>query len=99
MSEDPLKIFEKIDPDFLNIVRNTEESAFSEGAIPKKFKFLMAMVLDATLDHDQGVKFFAQAAIQAGATKQETMEALRVVQYIWGVAPVYTSANGLKDIL
>ena len=99
MSEDPLKIFEKIDPDFLNLVRNTEESAFSDGAVPKKFKFLMAMILEATLNHDHGVKALAQAAIQAGVTKNEIMEALRVTQYISGAAPIYTSAVGLKDLL
>ena len=99
MSEDPLKIFEKIDSDFLNLVRNAEESAFSDGAVPKKYKFLMTMILDATLNHDQGVKALAQAAIQAGATKQEIIEALRVTQHISGVAPIYTSAVGLKDLL
>ncbi|MFX0202113.1 MAG: carboxymuconolactone decarboxylase family protein [Candidatus Hodarchaeota archaeon] len=99
MSEDPLKIFEKIDPNFLSLVRNTQEFAFHDGAIPKKYKFLMAMILDATLGHDQGVKALAHAATQAGATKQEIMEALRVAQYISGVASVYTSASGLKDLL
>jgi alkylhydroperoxidase/carboxymuconolactone decarboxylase family protein YurZ len=44
------------------------------------------------------VKALAQAAIQAGATKKEIGEALRVAQYVSGVGTVYTAAQALKDL-
>jgi len=98
MSEHPLKILEKLDPELLKLVENTREFALTDGALPKKFKLLIAMALDASHGAVQGVKALAQAAMQAGATKEEIMEALRVTQYVSGVGSVYTAAHALKEL-
>jgi len=97
MSEHPLKILEKLDPEPLKLVENTNKFALTEGALPKKFKLLIAMALDASLGAVQGVKALAQAAMQAGATTEEITEAIRVVNYISGVGSVYTAAEALKE--
>ena len=55
------------------------------------------MALDASHGTVQGVKPLAQAAMQAGATREEITEALRVAQYIAGVGSVYTAAHALKE--
>jgi len=99
MSEDPLKILEKLDPELLKLVENTNRFALADGALPRKFKLLIAMALDASLGAIQGVKALARAAIQAGATKEEITEAVRVANYISGVGSVYTSAEALKELL
>jgi len=99
MSENPLKVLERLDPEFLGHVENTSKFALADGVLPKRFKLLIAMVLDASVGAVQGVKTLAQAAIQAGATKEEIMEALRVAQYISGVGSVYTAAQAIKEIL
>ena len=98
MSEHPLKILEKLDPELLKLVENTREFALTDGALPRKFKLLIAMALDASHGAVQGVKALAQAAMQAGATKEEIMEALRVTQYVSGVGSVYTAAHALKEL-
>ena len=98
MSENPLKVFEKLDPELLEMVENTRELALTDGALPRKFKFLIAMALDASHGTVQGVKALAQAAMQAGATREEITEALRVAQYISGVGSVYTAAHALKEL-
>jgi len=98
MSENPLKIFEKLDPEPLEMVENTRRLALTDGALSRKFKFLIAMALDASHGTVQGVKALAQAAMQAGATKEEITEALRVAQYISGVGSVYTAAHALKEL-
>ena len=56
------------------------------------------MALDANHGATQGVKSLAQEAIQAGATKEELTEALRVAHYISGVGSVYTAAPALKEL-
>ena len=43
-------------------------------------------------------KSLAQAAIDAGATKEEITEALRVVQYVCGAGSVYTAAHALAAL-
>jgi len=94
-----LKIFEKLDPELLKLVENTNRFALSDGALPRKFKLLIAMALDASLGAVQGVKSLARAAMQAGATREEILEAVRVANYISGVGSVYTAAQALKELL
>jgi alkylhydroperoxidase/carboxymuconolactone decarboxylase family protein YurZ len=98
MAEHPLKIFEKVDPDLLKLVNETSTFALDDGALPKKFKFLIAMTLDAAHGTVTGVKSLTQQALQAGATKEEIMEALRVAHYICGAGCVYTAASAFKEI-
>ena len=98
MAEHPLKILEEIDPELFKLVRNTNTFALADGALPRKFKLLIAMALDASDGAVDGVRSLTQQAMQAGATKEEVMEALRVVQYISGAGAVYTAARALKEI-
>jgi alkylhydroperoxidase/carboxymuconolactone decarboxylase family protein YurZ len=98
MPEHPLKIIDQLDPEFAKLVENTREFALSEGAIPRKYKLLIALALDASHGAEDGVKSLTHAAMQEGATKKEIIEAIRVAQYVCGVGSVYTSANALKEI-
>jgi alkylhydroperoxidase/carboxymuconolactone decarboxylase family protein YurZ len=98
MPDHPLKVFEELDPELLNLVENTRKLALAEGALPRRFKLLIAMALDASHGTVEGVKALAQAALQAGATKEEIRETLRVAQYISGVGSVYTAAHALKEL-
>jgi len=98
MADHPLKVFEKIDPELLKLVQNTNSLALSEGALSRKVKFLMAMALDASQGAVEGVKALAEQAMKAGATKEEIGEAIRVAQYICGVGSVYTAARAFKDM-
>ena len=56
------------------------------------------MALDAERGTTQGVKSLAQQAMQAGASKEEVTEALRVALYIDGVGTVYTAAPALDEL-
>ncbi len=98
MPEDPLKIFEKLDPELLRLVQNSRELALADGALPRKFKLLIAMALDASHGAVEGVKALAQLAMQAGATKEEIREALRVAQFVSGVGSVYTAAQAFREL-
>jgi alkylhydroperoxidase/carboxymuconolactone decarboxylase family protein YurZ len=98
MSEHPLKSIEMLDPELLKLVERTRELALADGALPRKFKLLIAMALDASHGAVQGVKALALAALDAGATKEEITEALRVAQYVCGVGSVYTAAHALREL-
>ena len=65
---------------------------------PKRLKLLIAMALDASHGAVQGVKALAQEARQAGATKEEITEALRVAQYVSGVGSIYTASPALREL-
>jgi alkylhydroperoxidase/carboxymuconolactone decarboxylase family protein YurZ len=99
MTEHPLKIYEELDPKLLNLVNNTRDLALTDGALTRKVKLLIAMVLDAVHGASDGVQALAREALKAGATKEEITEALRVAQYICGVGCIYTAARALKEVL
>lgn len=98
MAEHPLKIFEKVDPELLKIVQNTNAFALADGALPRKIKLLIAMALDAAHGTVEGVKALTEQAMKAGATKEEVMETLRVAQYISGVGSVFTAARAFQEL-
>ncbi|MFC1902843.1 carboxymuconolactone decarboxylase family protein [Chloroflexota bacterium] len=98
MTEHPLKVFESIDPELLEVVENTRKFALSDGALPRKFKLLIAMALDAAAGTADGVKSLAEQSMKAGATKEEITEALRVALFISGVGSVYPAGRGLKEL-
>ncbi len=98
MIEHPLKIYELLDPDLLKHVENSSDFVFAEGALPRKFKLLIAMAFDASYGAVNGVKSLAQQAIDAGATKEEITEALRVAEHLSGVGCVYTAGVALKEL-
>jgi alkylhydroperoxidase/carboxymuconolactone decarboxylase family protein YurZ len=79
-------------------VNDTQKLALADGALPRKIKLLIAMVLDAVAGASDGVHSLAKEAIKAGATREEIAEALRVAQYICGVGCVYTAARALKEV-
>ena len=98
MAENPLKTFEKLDPKLLKLVEDNRQLALSDGVLPLKFKLLIAMVLDASHGAVGGVTSLARAAMQAGASKEEIAEALRVANWITGVGSIYTAARALDEL-
>ncbi len=99
MAGDPLEVFEGLDPELLKMVRGGSALAMGDGALPRKVKLLIAMALDAAHGAADGVGSLARAAMQAGATKQEIAEALRVAHFVSGAGSTYTAARGLKGIV
>ena len=59
----------------------------------------MALTLDASKGAVNGVTSLAIQAMEAGATKEEVIQAVKITHYICGVGSVYTAANALKDVL
>jgi alkylhydroperoxidase/carboxymuconolactone decarboxylase family protein YurZ len=99
MPEHPLSTLEKLDPRLMDHLRETNELIYSPGALPKKYKLLMAMAFDAAHGADEGVKALASAAMKEGVTKEEIAEALRVAFHLAGVGALYTACAGLKEIV
>jgi len=59
------------------------ERILKDGAIPAKYKLLMAMITDAIVAHPVGVTALAADARAAGATEAEITEAVEV-GYLYG---------------
>lgn len=61
-----------------------QKAIFSEGAVPKKFKVLTAMIWAISARCEPCFKFYVQQAVKAGATENEVGEFLAVASTMGG---------------
>jgi len=99
MPEHPLSTLKKLDPAYMNEFEKMEDLVFSDGALPKKVKLLMALAFDAANGAANGVMALARQAMAAGATKQEIAETVRVAAMLGGEGTLYTASRALKGIV
>ena len=98
MSEHPLATLQKLDPELMAHLQSTDALIYADGALPRKFKLLVAMAFDAAAGAEGGVRALAQAALQAGATQEEIAETLRVAYHLTGVGTLYTASRALQGV-
>jgi alkylhydroperoxidase/carboxymuconolactone decarboxylase family protein YurZ len=98
MAEHPLKAMEKIDPALMEHLHGVQDFFYSDGALPKKIKLIIALAFDAAHGAQDGVRALAAAAQREGASKAEIAEAIRVAYHLTGVGTIYTAAQGLKEL-
>jgi alkylhydroperoxidase/carboxymuconolactone decarboxylase family protein YurZ len=99
MAEHPLSTLMKLDPMIMEHLEKTNELVYGEGALPKKYKYLIAMAFDAAHGAVAGVRSLAQSALKEGASKEEIAETLRVAYQLCGIGSLYIGSQGLKDII
>jgi len=56
MTENPLKIFEKLDSELFKLLESSRAFTFEDGALSRKSKLLIALALDAAKGKVSGVK-------------------------------------------
>ena len=98
MSGNPLDGYRKIDPEVIKYFENLQDLALSEGELPQKIKYLIAMAIDAEHGALQGAIALGKRAIALGATKEEVIETLRVAYYIGGTSALFISAMTLQSL-
>ena len=96
---DPLETIRKIDPVFMKSFEAADAFAFSDGALPRKVKLLMAMAFDAVNGAANGVAALARSAMKEGATKEEIAETIRVAVNLGGVGAAYVASEALKGVV
>ena len=97
MPENPLAALARLDPELMEHLKRTDELVYSDGAVPRKMKLLIAMAFDAAHGAVSGVRALAGQAKAAGATNQEMAEVLRVACHLNGVGALYAASAALKE--
>jgi alkylhydroperoxidase/carboxymuconolactone decarboxylase family protein YurZ len=95
---DPLEAMRKIDPVFMKHFSATDELTYSNGALSRKVKILMAMAFDAAHGAADGVTALARSAMKEGATKEEIAETIRVAVNLGGAGAAYTASHALNGL-
>src|SRR6266436_2053342 len=70
-----LSTFSKVVPKAMASFQAFDEAALADGAIPKKYKELMAVAVGLTTQCPYCIDVHRKAALDAGATEQELAEA------------------------
>lgn len=99
MTEHPLKVLADNDGELLKLAERGAALEMADGAIPKKTKLLIALAIDASLGAPGGVRALAAQALEAGATKEEIMETVRVAHFVGGQSRLHVAAEGLRGVL
>ncbi|WP_346939861.1 carboxymuconolactone decarboxylase family protein [uncultured Clostridium sp.] len=81
------EILSKYSPDSLNGYLVMRESV-QNGHLPKKTRELIFTILDSLDDEVSGAKAHAVAAIEAGLTMEELVEAFVIVAIVKGINPL-----------
>ncbi|MEG2216138.1 MAG: carboxymuconolactone decarboxylase family protein [Clostridia bacterium] len=80
------------------LVDETLDLVHCEGALEPKYKHLISMVADAICNHPSGAAACAKEAIDAGATKEQAIEAMRIVYSAAGLPMVLENIGVYKAI-
>jgi AhpD family alkylhydroperoxidase len=75
-----------------------EDAAFSDGALPKKAKELIAVGISVVIDCESCMQWHIEQAGKAGATRAEILEALEVGIEMGG-GPATVSARFALEVL
>lgn len=94
---DPLAPLKRLDPELVRHIQAEDGFVFADGALPGKYKLLIALAFDAAHGAAKGVRSLASRALRAGATREEIGEALRVAYLLGGAGSAYTAAEGLAE--
>lgn len=81
------------DPQFVDSYMAMRDRILKDGAIPAKYKLLMAMITDAIAAHPDGVRALADDARAAGASEAEVTEAVEVGYLYGGTAALVIGVN------
>jgi alkylhydroperoxidase/carboxymuconolactone decarboxylase family protein YurZ len=85
------------DPQFIDSYTAMREHILKDGAIPAKYKLLMAMLTDAVAAHPDGVMALADDARAAGASEAEITEAVEVGYLFGGTQALVMGANAFAS--
>ena len=88
----------KLNSKVYNAAMKMEEAAFSDGALSKKHKELIALGIAVITDCESCMQWHMEQAVQAGATQQEIVETLEVAIEM-GVVPATVHARFALEIM
>ncbi len=99
-SKDNLSRIKKMDslaPDVMKAFWAFDKAAVADGAIPKKYKELIAVAVAVTTQCPYCIDIHAGNARKAGATEQEMVEAMMVAASLRAGGAVTHATHALSD--
>lgn len=90
--------FEKLNSKVYKLFLEMSDAAFSDGALPKKTKELIAVAISVVSNCESCMQWHIEQAQQDGASIQEVLEAIEVAIEM-GIGPVTVNARFALDVM
>ncbi|HYW85586.1 MAG TPA: carboxymuconolactone decarboxylase family protein [Spirochaetia bacterium] len=84
-------------PDLDKQNRTDLEYLARDTALGPREKYLLAMVLDSAANKPAGARSYAEKAVQAGASKEQILDALTVLRMFCGRPALATGTEALRQ--
>ena len=94
MQENPMDIFKREAPDVAEAFNNLISALVASKGLDQKTKQLIYIAMKASAGDEMAVKAHVPMAIQAGATKEEVVDAILMTLTVSGIKGVVTCLPG-----
>jgi alkylhydroperoxidase/carboxymuconolactone decarboxylase family protein YurZ len=86
-----------LSPDLDKLNRTDLEYLARDTALSAREKYMLAMVLDSAANKPAGARSYGEKAAQAGASKEQILEALTVLRMFCGRPALVTGTEALRQ--
>lgn len=91
------ELIRDLSPDLDKQNRTDLEYLARDTALSAREKCLLAMVLDSAANKPAGARAYGEKAVQAGASKEQILEALTVLRMFCGRPALVTGTEALRQ--
>ena len=92
----PLELFAELDEKSALAHLDSKAATFAAGAVPSKYKYLMALAAAVALDSPSCAMNNTKLARKSGASKAEIMETIAVAKFSKSATALSTAAQALE---
>ncbi len=85
-------------PEMFEAYNQWREQMLRDNALPRKQKLLIVVGIMTVLRADDALTLYSQIALNAGATKEELLDAMSVGALFAGGPGIVTMANALRNL-
>ena len=90
--------FRKVSPDTMNAFLALHKTAMADGAVPKKYKEMMAAAIGIAIRCDGCIASHIKAAVVAGATREELIDMINVAVLMGGGPGIIYGTQALAAV-
>ncbi len=94
-----MKLIKELDPKAVEFYEFCDKVVQEDGALPAKFKLMLVMAMGAQRHCKECVSSAMRGAINRGASKEELVEAIRVIFVAGGAQAVAACKEAIEELL
>ncbi|MEM0214703.1 MAG: carboxymuconolactone decarboxylase family protein [Archaeoglobaceae archaeon] len=94
-----MKLVKELDPKAVEFYEFCDKAIQEDGALPAKFKLMLVMAMGAQRHCKECVTSAMRGAMNRGATREEIVEAIRVIFVAGGAQAVAACREAIEELI